>query len=167
MALFLALITTVAMLAGCGGAKAPEANAAAPAPVAAEPCPEPEPVDENAIITKAAADYFTNLPASKNMIDASAVKEKMDAKDATLFLLDIRGEADFAAGHPEGAINIPFGAVGANLDKLPKDKQIVVYCFSGQQSGQATAVLKMAGYNAISLKGGYPSFEKAGVASVK
>jgi rhodanese-related sulfurtransferase len=38
--------------------------------------------------------------------------------------------------------------------ELPKDKKIVVYCYTGQTAGQATAALRMMGYDAVSLNGG-------------
>lgn len=163
MALALSVVTMVAVLAGCSGAKEEKPAAT---PVATEQ-KAPAPVDKGAIIKEAAVAYFSNLPANSNMMDAADVKKKMDAKDTTIYLLDIRKAEDFANGHIEGAINIPMGAVGANLDKLPKDKQIIVNCYSGQTSGQTVAVLKMAGYNAITVKGGFPSYEKAGMAIVK
>ncbi|MBY6276463.1 rhodanese-like domain-containing protein, partial [Symbiobacterium thermophilum] len=38
----------------------------------------------------------------------------MEAGDDSIFLLDIRADADFAAGHVEGSVNIPFAALGMN-----------------------------------------------------
>ncbi len=164
IALSLALVFALAALAACGGsAQQPVAtNQAAAAPTQeCPPCPEPEPCDEEAILLEAAQDYFNNMASHRNMIDAAEVKEKLEAGDDSIFLLDIRADADFAAGHVEGSVNIPFAALGMNFDKLPTDKLIVVNCYSGQQSGQAAAVLRMAGYNAMSLKGGFPNYEKA------
>ncbi len=164
MALSLALIVSLAALTACGGStQAPAASAQAPVAQTQEcpPCPEAEPVDEAAILMEAAEDYFNNMASHRNMIDAAEVKEKLDAGDDSIFLLDIRADADFAAGHVEGSVNIPFAALGMNFDKLPTDKMIIVNCYSGQQSGQAAAVLRMAGYNALSLKGGFPNYEKA------
>lgn len=164
IALFLALIVSVAALTACGGStQTPAASAEPPATQTPEcpPCEEAEPVDEAAILLEAAQDYFNNMASHRNMIDATEVKEKLDAGDDSIFLLDIRADADFAAGHVEGSVNIPFAALGMNFDKLPTDKLIVVNCYSGQQSGQAAAVLRMAGYNAMSLKGGFPNYEKA------
>lgn len=162
-AALLTLVVMVGALAGCSGSKAETKQEPAPAAQTQAPAP----VDKGAVIKEAAVNFFSNVPANSNMIDAADVKKKVDAKDATIYLLDIRKAEDFAAGHIEGATNIPFGAVGANIDKLPKDKQIIVNCYSGQTSGQTVGVLKTAGYNAISVKGGFPSFEKAGFAIKK
>lgn len=162
LAIVLAALLVLALVAGCGGKEEPAPTAPAPAPAAVQ-APAPAPVDKGAIIKEAAVDYFATLPTNSNMMDAADLKKKIEANDSTYVLVDIRAAADFEKGHVTGAINIPFATVGANLDKLPKDKQVVVSCYSGQTSGQTVAVLKMAGFNAISLKGGFPSFEKAGI----
>ncbi|HYG59662.1 MAG TPA: rhodanese-like domain-containing protein [Symbiobacteriaceae bacterium] len=158
-----AVLMVAVALTGCGGAKEeakPAAAAAAPAP--APTCPECPKVDKAAVQKEAAVQYFNTVPASSHMMDAKDLKTKVDAKDATLFLLDIRRPDDFTKGHVEGWTNIAFGTIGANIDKLPKDKQIVVACYSGQTAGQAVAALRIAGFNAISLKGGFPSLAPAG-----
>lgn len=170
IALSLALIVSLLALTACGGSAQPQAQAN-PTPAAqtqeCPPCPEPEPCDEEAILLQAAQDYFNNMASHRNMIDAADVKAKLEAGDETIFLLDNRAETDYTAGHVEGAVNIPFAQLGANFDKLPKDKMIIINCYSGQTSSQATAVLRMAGYNAMNLKGGFPSYEQAGLPIVK
>ncbi|MFZ5815830.1 MAG: rhodanese-like domain-containing protein [Bacillota bacterium] len=165
MALVVSVFTMVAVLAACGGAKE-EAKPAPAAPAAAEQkpaAPAKAPLDKAALLKETAVGYFSNLPANTNMLDAADLKKKLDAKDSSFVLIDIRRPEDFAKGAVAGAINIPMGQIGANIDKLPRDKQLVVSCYSGQTSGQTVAALKMAGFNAISLKGGFPSFEKAGI----
>lgn len=157
----LASSLVLALVAGCSGQQE-AAPAPAPAPAAAT-APAPAPVDKGAILKEAAVDYFAAVPSNLNMIDAADLKKRIEANDNTYVLVDIRSAADFEKGHVAGAINIPFATMGTNLEKLPKDKQIIVSCYSGQTSGQTIAVLKMAGYNAISLKGGFPSYEKAGI----
>ncbi|HYF94556.1 MAG TPA: rhodanese-like domain-containing protein [Symbiobacteriaceae bacterium] len=163
------LLVIVFALTGCGGAKEePKAAAAAPAAAAPAPtCPECPKVDKAAVLKEAAVGYFNTLPPTTHMIDAKDLKPKYDAKDASIFLLDIRKPEDFKAGHVEGFTNMAMGTIGANIDKLPKDKQIVVACYSGQTAGQTVAALRLAGYNAIALKGGFPSLQPAGFAVVK
>ena len=43
--------------------------------------------------------------------------------------------------------------------KLPKDKKIIVYCYSGQTSSQTTAILRLLGYDAYSMSGGVGNAE--------
>ncbi|MGE5605438.1 MAG: rhodanese-like domain-containing protein, partial [Bacteroidota bacterium] len=59
-----------------------------------------------------------------------------------------------ALGHIPGAYNIPFKQIGQNLELLPKDKTIIVYCYTGQTGGQTAALLNIAGFDARSLNGG-------------
>lgn len=66
-------------------------------------------------------------------------------------LLDVRTTAEFAEGHPEGAINIPVDDLEKRLSELPKDKEIVTYCKSGRRSGLATETLKKAGHTVFDL----------------
>ncbi len=70
------------------------------------------------------------------------------------FILDIRSAADYAKGYIKGAVNVPFANVfkAENLAKLPKDKQIVVYCYTGHTCSMASFALDAMGYNAVALK---------------
>lgn len=72
------------------------------------------------------------------------------------FVLSVRSASQYAKGHIASAINIPWREVAKqeNLAKLPKDGQIVVYCFTGHTASQVTALLNILGYDAINLKFG-------------
>ena len=78
--------------------------------------------------------------------------------DTTPFIIDCRGSTDYAAGHVPGAVNIGLGSIASNLNKLPTDKTVVVYCYTGHTAAQVTAVLNMMGYDAKSLKFGFCSW---------
>ncbi len=69
------------------------------------------------------------------------------------FVLSQRSADDYAIGHIPGAVNIPTNElfIAANLAKLPSDRQIVVYCYTGQTASQVTAALRMLGYDAYNL----------------
>ncbi|MEZ4297086.1 MAG: rhodanese-like domain-containing protein [Polyangiaceae bacterium] len=64
-------------------------------------------------------------------------------------LVDVRSPEEFASGHIEGAINVPVGEVESNLDRIPKDKPVVVYCRSGMRSSRAASTLKEKGYKEV------------------
>ena len=42
----------------------------------------------------------------------------------------------------EGAISIPFDEVESNLDKLPKDKTIALYCNTGTKSAEVAQAIR-------------------------
>jgi rhodanese-related sulfurtransferase len=68
--------------------------------------------------------------------------------------VDVRTEAEFSAGHPPGALNVPVSSAGApNPDFVPvleralgKDAKIVVGCKSGPRSRRAADALARAGF---------------------
>lgn len=65
-------------------------------------------------------------------------------------LVDVRTPDEFAAGHLPGAVNIPLAELGHRLDELePRDGAVVLYCRSGNRSGQAKALLARAGFTTL------------------
>lgn len=76
------------------------------------------------------------------------------------FIIDARKPEDFELAHIPGAVNI--GAKAAfTADKLamiPKDKPVVVYCYTGQTSSQMVSALNMLGYDAKSMLFGFPAW---------
>jgi rhodanese-related sulfurtransferase len=121
---------------------------------AANAAPEASGVRIDADIKAAAMDYFNNLksdPATPNNIVAAS--KAMDIDGAVI--VSIRQAEDYAKGHIEGAINIPWGEnMQTSFDQLPMDKKVLVYCYSGQTAGQTVGVLRMMGYDAASIKSG-------------
>ena len=78
------------------------------------------------------------------------------------FVVSVRSNAHYQLGHIPGAINIPWRTIAddANLALLPKDKKIVVYCYTGHTGAVATTVLNALGYDASNLKFGMCSWTK-------
>ncbi|BAY33952.1 putative NADH oxidase [Nostoc carneum NIES-2107] len=74
-------------------------------------------------------------------------------------LLDVRGVNEFAAGHVEGAINIPLPELRQRMSELPAEKEIWVYCQVGQRGYYATRALRLNGFNAYNLSGGFKTYQ--------
>ena len=72
------------------------------------------------------------------------------------FIVDIRKSTDYAKGHIPGAINIFFGDLHNNIEKLPKDKEVLLVCYVGHTASQIMALLRILGYLAKALKFGMP-----------
>lgn len=66
-------------------------------------------------------------------------------------LLDVRSEAEFAAGHIEGAVNIPVQNLEARVGEVPVAEPVVVYCQSGGRASHAARMLGQAGYEVHDL----------------
>lgn len=98
-------------------------------------------------------------------ISEDDAKKLLDEKDKKIMFLSVRKAEDFAKGHIGGAKNIPFGkGMEKSFGTLPKDKKIIVYCYTGQTAGQTVAALRLLGYDAVSLNSGMgtPATGKAG-----
>ncbi len=75
----------------------------------------------------------------------------MDDK-AKITYIDVREPMEFAAGHLEGAINIPVGSISdgvATLQDILKDSKLVVYCRSGARAENARAQLQQLGFSDV------------------
>jgi rhodanese-related sulfurtransferase len=70
------------------------------------------------------------------------------------FLLDVREPFELSVEKAPGAVNIPLGHLRARLGELPRDKEILVICRSGQRAYSATRVLLQNGFNARIISGG-------------
>lgn len=77
------------------------------------------------------------------------------------FLIDVRNEFELSDGYIEGMINIPLGKIRKQLNLIPKDKQIYVYCQVGQRGYLACRILTQLGYDAINLDGGFRTYRIA------
>ena len=114
----------------------------------------------DAVLLNAVKAYFNAIPDSgNNIMAAEDVQAAVEAGEVSV--VDIRKAEDFAAGHIEGAVNVPFGAnMQESFGDLPAGK-LVVTCYSGQTAGQTVAVLRMLGLDAVSLKAGMSSWTAA------
>ena len=64
----------------------------------------------------------------------------------SLTVIDVRTEAEWNTGHLEGALHIEWQDILEISSDIPKDKEIYLYCRSGNRSGKATKILLDAGY---------------------
>ncbi len=66
-------------------------------------------------------------------------------------VIDVRTPAEFAEGHVEGAVNIPFDTILKGVDQhdIKKDDDLVLYCRSGRRAGIALDNLKTAGFEKV------------------
>ncbi len=95
-------------------------------------------------------------------VDAGELATRL-AQAQPPYLLDVREPYEFAEGHIPGATLIPLGALGRRMDELPRDREIVCVCRSGNRSGTATRHLLGAGYKAVNLSGGMIGWQHAGL----
>ena len=89
------------------------------------------------------------LPA----LNANELNEKLKNGKRPL-VIDVRQPEEYSAGHIAGSKLIPLGELGKRINELPKDREIVCVCASGNRSHSAAKLLVGAGYNAFDMKGG-------------
>ena len=135
----LLLIMAMLTVAGC-----------APAPVAA---PAAAPV--------AAQSSTASLPAEISVAEAAA------RRDAGAFILDVRQPDEWNEAHVPGSTLIPLDQLEARVNEVPKDKEVVVICRSGNRSKPGRDALKAAGFTQVtSVSGGLNEWKAAGLPTV-
>jgi rhodanese-related sulfurtransferase len=78
-----------------------------------------------------------------------------------LFILDVRQPEEFREGHISGAKLIPLGKLHQHMQELPREREIVCVCASGNRSSSAARQLASAGFNVINMKGGMFVWQRA------
>ncbi len=69
------------------------------------------------------------------------------------YLVDVRTPQEFAQGSVKGAVNIPLDVLPAELSKFKNKDNIIVFCRSGNRSGQAKIFLESKGISNVSNGG--------------
>lgn len=87
---------------------------------------------------------------------SAAEPERVRAKIAAgAKVVDVRTPAEFAAGSYPGAINVPLADIEKRLKDFGDPKRpVVVFCRSGNRSGQAKAILERHGFTDVTNGGG-------------
>jgi rhodanese-related sulfurtransferase len=89
-----------------------------------------------------------------------------DVTDGT-YLLDVREDDEWVAGHIEGAVHIPMSGLLGRVGEVPKDGDVVVVCKVGARSAQVAAYLAQQGWpNVRNLDGGVVEWLRSGRALV-
>lgn len=65
-------------------------------------------------------------------------------------IIDVREPSEFSKGHIEGALNIPpadiMRGLPAQLENVPKDTELILYCVSGSRSRMSMHFLQGYGF---------------------
>ncbi len=81
---------------------------------------------------------------------------KMVEEDQAIRFIDVRTQQEYDAGHVASAELLPLNQLESKIESeiADKDTKIIVYCRSGNRSGQAQAMLNGMGYNNVYDAGG-------------
>ena len=93
------------------------------------------------------------LGGSATEVDPRVVHNRLATSSGPL-ILDVREPAEYRSGHIPGAKLIPLGGLAQQMQGLPRGREIVCVCRSGNRSRSAVRQLTAAGYRAVNLRGG-------------
>ena len=83
-----------------------------------------------------------------NVISLKAAKELITNNGVQV--IDLRGASEYNAGHIAKADNVFVGTLEDNLDKVSKDKKVIVYCQSGDRATIGYSILAKNGFKNVS-----------------
>ncbi len=102
-------------------------------------------------------------PSSAALPSEISVAQAHDKYNQDTFFLDVREPEEWNEYHIEGATLIPLGELASRVDDLPRDKEIVVVCRSGNRSQAGRDILKDAGFTQVtSMAGGVSQWQASG-----
>ena len=92
--------------------------------------------------------HFEGIELQKSdVIDIEEFKTYLGKEEVQI--VDVRGKTEYEEGHVEGAENVFVGTLPQNLDKISREKQVVIHCQSGDRSAIAYSVLRKNGFNNV------------------
>ena len=100
----------------------------------------------------AAGEAPTRISYTRKLKEGAVSREefaRLAANPGAVLFLDVRDDAEAAAGVLKGATHLPLDRLQANLASLPKDRPIVAYCTNGPRSEMAYHFLRKNGYEQV------------------
>ncbi len=102
------------------------------------------------VIAAAIAGYFLYL---RGDVASSEIVQEWIEKDA--LIVDVRTPEEYASVHYEGSVNIPLGEIQSRINEFgSRENKIVLYCRTGNRSGQAKKILEERGFENVINAGG-------------
>lgn len=81
---------------------------------------------------------------------------------AGVFLLDVREDDEWAAGHAPDAVHVRLSELLQRSDEIPRDREVYVICRTGARSGYAASGLSRSGWSAVNVADGMTGWAVAG-----
>lgn len=98
---------------------------------------------------------YTALNIMENVAENIQLHELEKAQEQGAYLVDVRTKDEFSCGSIPGFINLPLNELRSRMSELPKGKEIILSCHSGQRSYIAQRMLLQHGFKVKNLDGSY------------
>ena len=105
------------------------------------------------------------LPSAVPMREIELPASKLDPRDASTAVVDIRSISERNTGHIDGSVHIERSSLIEQIQDVVSDRTelIVLYCATGKRSFDAVKALRQLGRSSVvSLKGGYQFWAASG-----
>lgn len=89
------------------------------------------------------------VPLSKN-ISAAQLRELIDSGE-DIYLIDVRSPGEYMKSHLPGAVNITQLNINRNLHNVPRDRMVVMYCYSGRRAARVIQIFDNNGYDNVHI----------------
>lgn len=107
---------------------------------------------------------LTTLPT----ISVHDLNRKLKESGARPFVLDVRTEKEWEAGHIDSAAHVHGGTLQERFDEVPRDRPVAVICGTGYRASIAASFLQREGYVEVcNVIGGMAAWKAAGYSTVR
>lgn len=104
-------------------------------------------------------DLFKSATSSMPAVSVIEAKQKID--DEKAFMVDVREPVEWREAHIAGATLVPLGTLSSRLESLPRDRDLLLICRSGNRSNVAQGMLARAGFTrAFNVEGGMLAWQR-------
>jgi rhodanese-related sulfurtransferase len=103
--------------------------------------------------------------APANTVVELTVREayaRLSGPGSPSLLVDVRETWEYVGGHAQGAMSLPLSTFGERFVELPRDKELLFICHTGQRSMIAAKFMRRQGVMQVfNIEGGTDSWEAA------
>src|SRR5690348_1333951 len=106
-------------------------------------------------------DARPELITKTERLSAPFAAELLSSSQAPL-VIDVRGPRERELKSIDGSVSFPLNRLAENLDNLPKNRSLLVYCAGGYRSSIAASLLQGSGFDSVcEIAGGIAAWEAA------
>ena len=95
--------------------------------------------------------FALGIFAGCSRVDDETLRAAHSAVDRGAVIIDVRTTKEYAQKHVSGALNIPVEEISKSVVRVPRDKELIIYCASGNRSAHATAILREKGWTVFDV----------------